>query len=61
MSDGQLSDARQRGETGQPVLTDAEREAIRQLSPCGDPLASRTVTLTPEERRVFHGLLERLG
>jgi hypothetical protein len=42
-------------------LTDAEREAIRRLSPSGDPLASRTVTLTPEERRVFHGLLERLG
>ena len=42
-------------------LTDEEREAIRRLSPSGDPLASRTVTLTPEERRVFHGLLGRLG
>ncbi len=42
-------------------LTDAEREAIRRLSPCGNPLASRTVTLTPDERRVFHGLLQRMG
>ena len=42
-------------------LTDAEREAIRSLAPSGDPLASRTVTLTPDVRRVFHGLLERLG
>ena len=42
-------------------LTAEEREAIRRLSPSGDPLASRTVTLTPEERAVFHGLLERLG
>ncbi len=45
----------------QPTLTDEEREAIKRLGPCGDPLASRTVTLTPTERRVFHGLLERLG
>ena len=45
----------------QPTLTNSERQAIRRLSPCGDPLASRTVTLTPEERRVFHGLLERMG
>jgi hypothetical protein len=45
----------------QPTLTDAEREAIRSLSPSGDPLASRTVTLTPDARRVFHRLLERLG
>jgi hypothetical protein len=44
-----------------PTLTDAEREAIRSLSPSGDPLASRTVTLTPDARRVFHRLLERLG
>ena len=44
----------------QPSLTDDEREAILRLSPSGDPLAARTVTLTPEERRVFHGLLERL-
>ena len=41
-------------------LTDEEREAISRLSPSGDPDASRTVTLTPAERKVFHGLLERL-
>jgi hypothetical protein len=28
MSDGQLSGARQQAEAGQPVLTEAEREAI---------------------------------
>jgi hypothetical protein len=43
------------------TLTDAEREAIKRLGPCGDPLASRIVTLTPEERAVFHDLLRRLG
>lgn len=42
-------------------LTDSEREAIRRLRPSDDPLASVTVTLTPAERTVFHGLLERLG
>ena len=42
-------------------LTDAEREAIRSLAPSGDPLASRTVTLTPDVRRVLHGLLTRTG
>lgn len=40
-------------------LTDEEREAIRRLAPSGDPLASLTVTLTPGDRKVFHGLLER--
>ncbi len=43
------------------ALTDAEREAIRSLAPSGDPLASRTVTLTPDVRRVLHGLLTRTG
>lgn len=38
----------------QPTLTDAEREAIKR----GMTL---TFTLTPAERAVFHGLLERLG
>jgi hypothetical protein len=40
-------------------LTDAERQAIRGLAPRSDPLASLTVTLTPGDRKVFHGLLER--
>jgi hypothetical protein len=43
------------------TLTDAERDAIKRLGPCGDPMASRIVTLTPEERAVFHDLLRRLG
>ena len=43
-----------------PTLTDDEREAILRLSPSDDPLAARMVLLTPEDRRVFHRLLERL-
>jgi hypothetical protein len=51
----------QRAEIARLRLTEEEREAIRNLAPSGDPLASRTVTLTPNVRKVFHGLLERLG
>lgn len=42
-------------------LTDAEREAIKRLTPRGDLGMTLTFTLTPAERAVFHGLLERLG
>ena len=55
-----LSGSGKSGNAGQPTLTDEERDAILRLSPSGDPLASRMVLLTPEDRRVFHGLLERL-
>ncbi len=48
-----------------PTLTDAEREAIKRLAPRGDlPRGdlgmTLTFTLTPAERAVFHGLLDRL-
>ena len=49
-----------RAEVARLRLTDEERDAILRLSPSGDPLAARMVLLTPEDRRVFHGLLERL-
>ena len=50
----ELSGARQQGETGQPVLTDAEREAVDECVRCAYPA-------THHAAATLRGLLDRLG
>jgi hypothetical protein len=57
----ELSGARQQAETGQPVLSDAERDLLLRLGPSADASAAYRAQLSPEDRRTAYALLERLG
>jgi len=43
------------------TLTDAERNLLRRLNPSEDPLACYFTKLSPDDRKIVYGLLQRLG